>query len=175
MMNESYQQDMDTMQRFFARPFFLSFTVGIPFCVFKILFGLSAWRAAGGSGELLGIFGMLVAVWAIADLLMNAGRSILDLLNRPASFEYCTIAQLGQSFGRPSIFLAIDTLLSFAIICAMLWTGWIATLGTAESYLWYAATTLNLISLSVVSLYNEIHRGNAEDRNAPGRPSSSSG
>ncbi len=56
------------------------------------------------------------------------------------------------------IFLGIDTLLTFAIICAMLWTGWIATLSTAEAYLWYGATTMNLISLSLVSLYNEIRR-----------------
>jgi len=38
----------------------------------------------------------------------------------------------------------------------MLWSGWIATLTIPESYLWYAATTLNLISLSLVILYNEI-------------------
>jgi hypothetical protein len=101
---------------------------------------------------------MGVTVWAVADLLMNAGRSALDLLHRPAPFEYCTIAQLGRMFGRPLIFLAIDTLLTFTIICAMLWTGWIATLSTAGAFLWYTATTMNLISLSVVSLYNEIRR-----------------
>ena len=56
----------------------------------------------------------------------------------------------------PMVFLAIDTLLTFIIICTMLWSGWIATLTTFESYLWYAATTLNLISLSLVVLYNEI-------------------
>ena len=38
----------------------------------------------------------------------------------------------------------------------MLWTGWIATLNPLEAMLWYAATTMNLISLSLVSLYNEI-------------------
>jgi len=54
------------------------------------------------------------------------------------------------------VFLAIDTLLTFTIICVMLWSGWIATLTTFESYLWYGATTLNLISLSLVALYNEI-------------------
>ena len=94
-------------------------------------------------------------IWATADLLMNAGRSILDLLHIPARFEYCTIAQLGRIFGRPLLFLAVDTLIAFSIICAMLWSGWIARLSPAESVLWYAATTLNLISLSLVSIYNE--------------------
>ena len=100
--------------------------------------------------------GGLVVIWALADLLMNSGRSILDLLHMPAGFEYCTIAQLGQIAGRPTVFLAIDTLISFSIICTMLWTGWIAQMSPVESFLWYAATTMNLISLSLVSLYNEI-------------------
>ena len=53
-------------------------------------------------------------------------------------------------------FLAFDTLLTFTIICTMLWSGWITLLKGLELHLWYAATTLNLISLSLVVLYNEI-------------------
>ncbi|WP_319643408.1 hypothetical protein [Methanovulcanius yangii] len=41
----------------------------------------------------------------------------------------------------------------------MLWSGWIVLLTTTEAYLWYAATTMNIISLSVVSIYNEVKRG----------------
>lgn len=147
---------MDSIQKFFVRPFFLSCTIGIPFCIFKILFGLTALRAGDADGGFLRIFGLVITVWAMADLLMNISRSSLDLLHRPAPFEYCTIAQLGRIVNRPMIFLAFDTLLTFAIICAMLWTGWIATLNPVEAALWYVATTLNLISLSLVSLYNEI-------------------
>jgi hypothetical protein len=40
----------------------------------------------------------------------------------------------------------------------MLWSGLIATLSPVETLLWHAATTLNLISLSVVSLYKEIRK-----------------
>jgi hypothetical protein len=54
------------------------------------------------------------------------------------------------------VFLAVDTLLAFCIISAMLWSGWIIRLDTVQQYFWYAATTLNLVSLSFVSLYNEI-------------------
>jgi hypothetical protein len=89
---------------------------------------------------------------------MNTGRMVFDLIRRPSRFEYCTIAQLGHIFRMPMVFLAVDTLLSFTIICLMLWSGWIATLTPVESVLWYSATTLNLISLSLVSLYNEIRR-----------------
>lgn len=152
--------DMDALQRFFVRPFFLSCTIGIPFCIFKILFGLTILRA--GEGALFQAAGLAITIWATADLFMNAGRSLLDLLHRPAPFEYCTIAQIGRLFKRPLIFLAFDTMLTFSIICAMLWTGWIGTLDPAEAALWYAATTMNLISLSLVSLYNEIRHNSAE-------------
>ena len=152
------ENNTDTMQKFFQRPFFLSFTIGIPFCLFKLLFGITAIRAGAPDDLFLVGFGWLVIFWAVADLLMNIGRSMLDLLHRPALFEYCTIAQAGRFFHKPRVFLAIDTLLTFGIICAMLWSGWITTLTPFESYLWYSATTLNLISLSLVSIYLETRK-----------------
>ncbi|MGB7788401.1 hypothetical protein [Methanoregula sp.] len=150
--------ETDPIRRFFVRPVFLSLTIGIPFCIFKLIFGLMAIRENSPGIPFVPVLGWLIVTWAIADLLMNTGRSLLDLLHRQAWFEYCTIAQLGQVVGKPTVFLAIDTLISFSIICAMLWTGWITQLNPVESFLWYAATTMNLISLSLVSLYNEIQR-----------------
>ena len=149
-------REYDAIQRFFIRPFFLSLTIGIPFCVFKLLFGVTAYRTGNPALILLG--GIVIA-WACLDLLMNISRSAYDLAGRPAPFEYCSIAQIGRFVHRPLVFLAIDTLLSFIIICLMLWSGWIVLLTQGEAYLWYAATTMNLISLSVVSIYTEVKRG----------------
>ena len=151
-----YRQKSDFLQRLFTRPLFLSLTIGIPFCIFKLLFGITLVRVGSHVSALVSICGGVVIIWAFADLIMNLGREVYDLANRPAPFEYCTIAQAGRFFHMPMIFLAIDTLITFTIICIMLWSGWIATLTKPESYLWYAATTLNLISLSLVVLYNEI-------------------
>jgi hypothetical protein len=153
--NRIGENDADAIQKFFRGPFFLSFTIGIPFCFFKLLFGVAAIRAGTPNGLFLVAFGWTVIAWAMVDLVMNISRSTLDLLHRPASFEYCSIAQAGRIFNKPGVFLAIDTLLTFVIICAMLWSGWIATLTPYETILWYSATTLNLISLSLVSLYYE--------------------
>jgi hypothetical protein len=146
---------VDALQSFFIRPFFLSVTIGIPFCVYKLLFGLSAIRT-----DSLGLatFGSFVVVWAFLDLMMNTGRSLFDIAGRTAPFEYCTIAQIGQILGRPLVFLALDTMLTFSILCLMLWSGWIGRLSPVEAAMWNGATTLNLISLSAVSLYNEIKR-----------------
>jgi hypothetical protein len=153
-----FVKESDRIQKFFIRPFFLSLTIGIPFCIYKLLFGLVAVRTGAAAGTLLPVFGWCVIAWAGLDLLMNTGRALLDLLHLPYPFEYCTIAQAGRIFRMPMVFLAFDTLISFAIICFMLWSGWITRLTPAESALWYAATTLNLISLSAVSLYNEIRK-----------------
>jgi len=151
-------EESDRIQRFFRRPFFLSVTIGIPFCIFKLLLGTIAIRGIAVSSPLLLAFGWTVILWAGVDLLMNLGRASLDLLHRSSPFEYCTLAEIGHIFRKPLAFLAVDTLITFLIICAMLWSGWVTRLTPPESYLWYSATTLNLISLSVVSLYNEIRR-----------------
>ena len=155
---DSCTEEADRIQRFFGRPFFLSLTIGIPFCIFKLLFGVTAVRIGMETSPALVWFGWFVIIWATADLLMNAGRSVLDFLRLPAPFEYCTIAQIGHVAGRPLAFLAVDTVLSFSIICFMLWSQWIVELSTVEGYIWFAATTMNLISISIVSLYNEMRR-----------------
>jgi hypothetical protein len=149
-------READTIQRFFTRPVFLSATIGIPFCIFKLLFGITAFRLGASADTGLWAFGGIIVIWATADLCMNASRSLLDLAGKKASFEFCTIAQLGRIFNRPLVFLALDTLITFCIICAMLWLGWITLLDPTELVLWYTATTLNLVSLSLVILYNEI-------------------
>ena len=150
------EKGRDAIQKVFQRPFFLSFTIGIPFCIFKLLFGITVIRSFSGYNLFLSAIGLVIVLWATTDLLMNTGRSTLDLLHRPAPFEYCSIAQAGRYFHKPMVFLAFDTLLTFNILCAMLWSGWITRLSLFESYLWYSATTMNLISLSLVGIYNEI-------------------
>lgn len=155
---ESSRQE-DRLMMFFQRPLFLSLTIGIPFCIFKLLFGVVAVQVVTFTYHgVLAVFGWLVILWAGTDIVMNTGRALLDLVDRPAPFEYCTIAQMGAYFHMPLVFLSVDTLLSFVIICVMLWSGWITLLTPVESYLWYAATTLNLISLSMVMLYNEVRK-----------------
>jgi hypothetical protein len=152
----SCEPETDAIQRFFRRPVFLSFTIGIPFCIFKLLFGIVAFRIGMDGDPALELFSRIILVWATADLMMNVGRSLFDLAHKNALFEYCTIAQLGRIFNKPLLFLALDTLLTFSIICAMLWLGWITKLDPHEIILWYMATTMNLISLSLVALYNEL-------------------
>ncbi len=158
-MKEQTEQ-RDKIESFFSTPTFQALTIGVPFCIFKLLFGLLALRAAAEQrSATLTAFGWLIVAWAATDLLMNMARVAFHLSGRASPVEYCMIAQTGRLFGRPRLFLAFDTLISFSIICFVLWSGWIVQLGQAESYLWYAATTLNLISISIVSIWIEFRRG----------------
>ncbi|NOY75544.1 MAG: hypothetical protein GXP32_07100 [Kiritimatiellaeota bacterium] len=43
--------------------------------------------------------------------------------------------------------------LAFAIICLVLWSGWIAKLAWWELKLWLAATTVNLLSVGIVQIW----------------------
>jgi hypothetical protein len=140
----------------FQSPTFQAFTIGVPFCIFKLLFGIQLIRAGEAQSSILVAFGWLIIAWASVDLIMNLSRVFFDLFSRESPVEYCTIAQAGRFLGRPRLFLAIDTFLSFSIICIALWSGWIRYLSTIESYLWYAATTLNLISISLVNIWLEL-------------------
>ena len=112
----------------------------------------------GAASELgwLVFSGWVVIVWAGIDLLMNLIRSTLELMGQETSFEFCLIAQIGRSFERQTLFLTFDTFLSFVIICFVLWSGWIVHLAGYEKYMWYAATTVNLVSLAIVNIWTEL-------------------
>jgi hypothetical protein len=155
MKEQTRPQAENVEDSFFLTPTFQALTIGVPFCIFKLLFGLLVLRT-GTTSVSLSVFGWMIMAWALADLLMNLSRVFFHLAGRAAPIEYCTIAQAGRLFERPRLFLAIDTLISFSIICFVLWSGWIVRLSLQESYLWYAATTLNLISISVVNIWIEL-------------------
>jgi cation transport ATPase len=157
MKKQIRQQTEKIGDRIFLSPAFQALTIGIPFCVFKLLLGLLALRT-GASSVPLCILAWLFIAWALTDLIMNLARIFLHMTGRETPIEYCTIAQAGRLFKRPRLFLAIDTLISFSIICFVLWSGWITLLDRQESYFWYAATTLNLISISVVNIWIELRR-----------------
>ena len=151
----------------FHTSIFLAIIIGIPFCTFKYLFGALAVRhGMEYHHALITFFGWLIIGWASIDIFMNLVRIYLNFRHRESSIEFCLIAQLGRLVGRPSLFLTIDTFLSFAIICFVLWSGWIKDLRPHETYMWYAATTINLMGLALVTIWTEfrINSDRKEDR-----------
>lgn len=140
-----------------ANPFdnsaFAALTIGIPFCVFKFLFGLVLIR------KHMGALGLIVITWAILDIFYNFHSAIMQLMKKKSYLETCFLAQVGKLFCKcVALFLGIDTFLSFGIICFMMWSGGIGELKHYELYMWYGATTVNLMSLAVVNILVELRK-----------------
>lgn len=75
---------------FFQIPLFLALTVGVPFGIFKLLFGILALRfALENHVTYLAYIGIAV-VWASLDTIMNLLTAIFDLY---------TLAEIGRFLG----------------------------------------------------------------------------
>src|SRR5512136_576967 len=85
-------------ESFFTTPVFQALTIGLPFCAFKLLFGLLCWRMGQLDQASLALFylGGLVVAWALIDLIMNLARIVFHLAGQPSPIEYCIIAQAGR-------------------------------------------------------------------------------
>jgi hypothetical protein len=64
---------------------------------------------------------------------MNLIRVTFDKVGYESPIEFSTIAQLGRLFRKSELFLAIDTMITFFIICFALCSGWIRLLAITES------------------------------------------
>ncbi|MHC4777135.1 MAG: hypothetical protein ACYTFG_01020 [Planctomycetota bacterium] len=131
---------------------FLALTIGLPFCTFKFLFGILAWRNG------LPIPGVALMVWGLVDSALNGSRVFQALRRQRPATEYCLLAQIGKPFGLAPLLLPLDTFFAFTIICVVLWSGWIAQLTGAESAAWLSATTVNLLSVALMQVWAEYRR-----------------
>jgi hypothetical protein len=152
----------------FQTSIFLALIIGIPFCTFKYLFGALAIRYGWHyQHNLVTILGWVITGLAGVDFFMNLVRIFLNLRHRESSIEFCLIAQVGRLIGRPSLFLTMDTFLSFGVICFVLWSGWIKDLRPHETYMWYGATTINLMGLALVNIWTEFRINSDRGRDRP--------
>jgi hypothetical protein len=134
---------------------FSCITIGLPFATFKFIFGTLLLRLAEGPlSNYFVIIGYTICLWGIIDFIFNTLDAIFCLMKKKI-IAPCILAQVGRIFKYEKICLAIDTLASFSIICTTLWTGYIAKLSYVEIKLWNIATTVNLISLSSIMIWNE--------------------
>ena len=90
---------------------------GIPYGVFKIGAGLAAYE------DVAPAVGIVVMIWGVIDIVLNLasvpwGRQV----------SHCLLSNVGRQLdrrlghgGHEQLYLAIDTLLSFAIVATMIW------------------------------------------------------
>ncbi|MCG6538155.1 MAG: hypothetical protein L7F78_26435, partial [Syntrophales bacterium LBB04] len=74
----------------FRSPTFQALTIGVPFCIFKLLFGVLSIRTGAAYSPIFVYFGQLVITWSAIDLFMYIARVFFDLSGRSPPVEYCT-------------------------------------------------------------------------------------
>jgi hypothetical protein len=128
-VEDSLQNVQESLQKiekhFFQTPTFQALTIGVPFSIFKILFGILSIRTGTDQQYHLVIFGWLVILWGLADLVMNLIVVAFNIAGRESPIEFCTMPS-SRLLGNQSVLA--DTLIAFSIVCFVLWSGWIRLL-----------------------------------------------
>lgn len=126
-------------------------TVGLPFCGFKILAGLSlTGSAAAAPLRLLGVF--LIGL-GVLDGIINGVNLAGLLVNRRRPMPACSLAFATRPFRKPSSSLAkwhdlgnsLDVLLSFALVALMLAYGRLRSMPPDRLAAWNACVILNVL------------------------------
>jgi hypothetical protein len=127
-------------------------TIGFPFCVFKIVSGIALlqleYRAAG---------------WAL--IVLGALDVVVNLFNAVAVVFFGTrllpVCLLDLLFGRKRKDLgpAIDVMLSFSLVAAMIGTGHIRTLPPHSLQAWNVAVVCNVLGAGALRLVQAARPG----------------
>ena len=124
-------------------------TVGVPFCVFKLLTGwllltVPAWRLVGGA---------LLALGAL-DLALNAVGFVLTLAGRGGRLGVCTFQQ-AMAMARPGqrawseFGLSLDAMLAFTLVALMIGLGLLQRLPPRASHAWSTAVVLSVLGAGI--------------------------
>ncbi len=117
---------------------------GIPFGIYKAGGGLAAYQ------DLNPAFGLLIIAWGLLDIGLN-----LVSLAWPRQVAQCALANLGRwldrrgSQGQEQLWLALDTLLAFAIVSTMIWFNRSAALPAPLPLLWVLAVIASIMGVGI--------------------------
>ncbi|BDU71344.1 hypothetical protein [Mesoterricola silvestris] len=114
-------------------------TVGLPFCIFKLL-----------SGLLLGRWGYPLLVLGALDLCLNLGNVLALLVERRRTFPICTANLLAFLLGRrdrhwSEMAAAVDVALSFLLVAVVVGGNFLRLLPGFGIAGWSTAVVLNVL------------------------------
>jgi hypothetical protein len=136
-------------------------TVGLPFCGFKILAGLS----------LGGPLGFILIALGILDAVINGINLIGLVANRRRPMAACTLALAALPFRKPSasrqkwldLGNSLDVLLAFVLVALMIGLGRLGAMPSDHLAVWNACVILNVLGAGLgrfgVSLRNLAREG----------------
>lgn len=137
------------------------FTVGLPFCAFKVLTGYSvmthvpAWSLLGAALIALGIL----------DVVVNVVNAVGLLAWRHRVLEACTLSVATRLIRRRSrvastwqeLGTAVDVLLSMALVAVMIAAGFIGRLPEALLTVWNISVIVNVLGAGVARFGQSLH------------------
>lgn len=145
------------MDESLGRRLWAAVLTGIPFGVFKVGVG---WYVYAFINPVLG---SVTIAWGIVDILLN-----LLSVSLPRSVSYCLLSNIGRRIdihaGRENwerILLALDTLLTFAIVAGMIWFRQLPFLPAVLGRLWDLSVVCNVVGVGAERLWQALHRRSA--------------
>jgi hypothetical protein len=126
-------------------------TVGLPFCVFKLLTGMIMLQSAS-----LVPLGYALLVLGVIDVALNTANLAALLVTRRRVSGVCLLDIVLRRFGAakgPDLGLALDVFLSFGLVAVVIGFGLLAKLPIWALLLWNAAVVLNVLGAGVGRLF----------------------
>lgn len=132
-------------------------TVGIPFCVFKLLTGLVAL------GSPFAPLGYALLALGTVDLALNLANLVALVVARRRISAVCLTDVLLRRRGSDdaSLGLAIDVFLSFGLVALVVGCGLILRIPAWALPIWNLAVVLNVLGAGVGRLFDAVRRARA--------------
>ncbi len=128
-------------------------TVGIPFCVFKLLTGVIAVRSAS-----LAPIGYALLALGSVDLLLNVANLLSLLVTHKRIGAVCLSDVLLRRFGDSELGLAVDVFISFGLVAIVIGFGLLLRVPTWALPIWNLAVVLNVLGAGVGRLFVALRR-----------------
>lgn len=113
---------------------------GVPFAIYKLGTGYYLWTFS------LPWVGCLFMAWGFLDLATNLAAAVW-----PRPLPCCFLSALGRVLGQSeNRALAVDTLLAFTLVSAMIWFRCLPDLGFPLRRLWEIATISQVLGVGIM-------------------------
>ena len=131
-------------------------TVGLPFCVFKLLTGLVALETTGAKP-----LGMALLALGTCDAVVNAVNLLSLAFRGRRAMGICVldVAWHSRGGGRPEdLGIALDVFLSFALVAVAIGAGWLGRLRPWALTSWNVAVILNVLGAGIGRLLTALRQ-----------------
>jgi hypothetical protein len=139
-------------------------TVGLPFCVFKLIAGKVLFLHAD-----MKILGGMLIVLGILDLIINLTNVVFLIVKKRRAATICTLTLLVKLWADGTnakllrmieVAASLDFVLSFLLVVGMIDSGYIGKLPAIEMRFWNASVICNVLGAGLSQLSRSIRKLN---------------